>query len=185
MPRFDADWIESLLNPERRGSPPATEILVKVGLGAGATVADIGCGPGFLTIPAARLTGPTGRVYAVDVEPQMLDLVGRRSAESGLTWIETRQSSGATIPLGDAVADYALCALVLHDLDDPPALVREIDRITRSSGRIVIIEWMPSPTVHQPHRISSDTLHEMLRDVGRLSGEAFQLSERQYMVVTG
>ena len=84
-PRYDAEWIGNLLDTERRlGGVGPEEFLKNAGLRSGDTVVDVGCGPGFMTLPAAELVGPNGRVYAVDIKQPMLNLVDTRAAEAGL-----------------------------------------------------------------------------------------------------
>lgn len=183
MPRYDADWIDSLLKPERRGSPPADEILNHLQLREGMWLADVGCGPGFLTLPAASRVGPTGRVFAVDVETSMLDLVARRATEAGLIQIETRRPVDSRLPLADASVDLTLCSLVLHDLDDQTAFARELDRITRPDGRIAIIEWTPTTGDARPNRLAPAVIANLLRAVGRPPEPTIYLSEVQYLIV--
>ncbi len=183
MPRYDADWIDSLLQARRRGSPPADDVLNSIGVATELVVADIGCGPGFFTLPAAARVGPTGLVYAVDVEQSMLELVARRAKEAGLTHVVTRRSTDATIPLPDDVADLTLCALVLHDLDDQIPFVRELDRITRSTGRIAIVEWTPQPGDRRPNRLQPEVVAGLLWGIGREPETAIHLSDVQYLIV--
>ena len=183
MPRYDAEWIQSMLRPELRGSPPAEDILAAIGLKGGQIVADIGCGPGFLTIPAATLVGPTGRIYAVDLEPAMLDDVQRRAAAIGLTNLETRSPTDSTIPLADASVDVTLCSLVLHDLDDQAGLVRDLARVTRSGGKIAIVEWVADASAPRKNRIPPSFVADLLAVSGLVAGEAIPLPPMQYLIV--
>jgi ubiquinone/menaquinone biosynthesis C-methylase UbiE len=183
VPRFDAEWIDQMLRHERRGSPPAETVLDLIGLADNAVIADIGCGPGFLTIPAAKRVYPAGRVYAVDVELTMLDLVAGAAEEQGLGNVETRRSSGSRIPLDNALADVTFCALVLHYLDDPSQMVRELHRITRLHGRIAIVEWTPFEGDPRRNRIPPETIARLLLTVGREPGPVIALSDRQYLIV--
>jgi ubiquinone/menaquinone biosynthesis C-methylase UbiE len=183
VPRFDDDWIDFILRPDRRESPPADALLDLIGVDVGAVLADIGCGPGFLTLPAARRVGLNGKVYAIDVEPKMLELVSQAAAAEQLTNVECRQSSGLPIPLGDAVADVTICALVLHDLDDPHALARELARVTRPSGHIAIIEWTPAVDDARRNRVPPEVTARLLRAVGREPNPPVHLSNHQYLIV--
>ena len=123
--RYGDEWIASLLDKEARlGQTTPAELLA--GLGEGHTVVGVGCGPGFLTFPAADIVGPEGRVYAVD---------------RGLTNITTVLTAGENVPVADGTADFAICALVLHyrpDFDSRAALVKDIHRVLRPGGRLLI-----------------------------------------------
>lgn len=185
MPRYDADWIDFMLQTERRGSPPAEQTLTYLGLGPGQIVADVGCGPGFFTLPAARLVAPTGRVYAIDVEPKMLELVAKRAAAENLAGIEVRSGHRDRIPLDDATAHLTLCALVLHDLDDRLGIVRELARVTRPKGRIAIVEWAPDQDDQRPNRLRPQETASLFAEAGLPIIEISPLGSRQYLLIAG
>src|SRR5712692_5945948 len=167
MPRYDAEWIAMMLQPELREAPPAEETLGQIGVSPGQTIADIGCGPGFFTVPAAIAVGPTGRVYAIDVAANLLDLVRTRAAAAGLANVETRQSPGLPIPLDDASADVTICGLVLHDLADPAPLVHELSRVTRPDGLIAVVEWTPALADPRRNRMTPERTARLLSAAGR------------------
>jgi ubiquinone/menaquinone biosynthesis C-methylase UbiE len=183
MPRFDADWIDFMLQPERRGSPPANQILAMIGLHLGQVVADVGCGPGFFTIPTAALVGPSGVVYAIDLAPSMLELVQSRAAAADQSNVTTCLGRDSQIPLGDAAADVTICGLVLHDLSDREAFVRELARITRPSGVIAVTEWTVESDFKRPNRVPPEELARLLRGAGRDPGEPIALPPKQYMIL--
>ena len=183
MPRYDSEWIQDMLQPERRGSPSEAEIVRAIGILPGDIVADIGCGPGFLTIPAAQATGPLGRVDAIDVEHSMLEIVRQRATAIGLTNIVSHVPSTANVPLANESVDVAVCSLLLHDLDDPEAMLQEIARITRPSGKVAIVEWVPDPLSPRSNRITAPRLSAMLTSVGLDLGEQIPLPSAQYLIV--
>jgi ubiquinone/menaquinone biosynthesis C-methylase UbiE len=183
VPRFDADWIDYLLQPARRGSPPAEETLAQLGIQPGEIVADVGCGPGFFTIAAGLAVGPAGLVVAVDLERSMLDLVQAAAAAAGLANVEVRQSTEGSLPLADGLADLTLCALVLHDLAESLSVVRELARITRPTGRIAIVEWIPQENDLRPNRLRPDRVTRLLALVGRRTVDVRQISDQQYLLI--
>ena len=144
---FDPARVDRLLSEERQRMLPAESMLRAAGVAAGQVVVDLGAGPGFFTLPAARLVGTGGHVYAVDVAPRMLDVCRRRAEEAGLTGIETVHSAEARVPLPGEAADRVLIAFVLHEADDPAALLREAARLLRPGGEIVIAEWLTAEGV--------------------------------------
>lgn len=163
---------------------PAEPMLRAAGVAAGHVVVDLGAGPGFFTLPAARLVGAGGQVYAVDVEPLMLDLCRRRAKEAGLIWIETVHSSEAHIPLPDATADCVLIAFVLHEADEVAALLREAARLLRPGGAIAVAEWRKAEGTPGPpldHRIGEDDLAAFAAQVGLSPVPTDHRSENYYL----
>ena len=142
--RYSDEWIASLLDMESRlGQATPAELLAGLGLGEGHTVVDVGCGPGFLTFPAAEIVGSGGRVYAVDIEPKMVDLVRTEAASRGLANITAQRTDSDGVSLPDGVADFAICSLILHyspDFARRAALVRDIARVLRPGGRLLIVD---------------------------------------------
>ncbi|OGF53105.1 MAG: hypothetical protein A2Z21_05765 [Candidatus Fraserbacteria bacterium RBG_16_55_9] len=141
MPEDASHW-ESLFDP--------VQFLQTVGFDAGReAVADFGCGYGTFTLPLARCVG--GRVYAIDVEPQMLEAVRRRAAEQSLTNIILLQrdlileGSG----LSPESVEGVLLAHLLHGEEaENVRLLREAHRILRVGGQVAIIHWrsdVPTP----------------------------------------
>lgn len=110
-------------------------------LEAGRVLADIGSGPGFFSLRAARRVGTAGKVYAVDVQPAMVQRVREQAQAQGLSQVEALQSEENRVPLPDGAADAALVAMVLHEAEDQVAFLREVRRVVRPGGRIAIIEW--------------------------------------------
>jgi thioredoxin reductase/SAM-dependent methyltransferase len=181
---FDPARVDRLLNEDRQRMLPAESMLRAAGVAAGQIVVDLGAGPGFFTLPAARLVGAGGHVYAVDVEPQMLDLCRRRAEEAGLTGIETVHSAESRIPLPDATADRVLIAFVLHEADDVAALLREAARLLRPDGEIAVAEWLkvegtPGPPLD--HRIGEDDLAGFAAQVGLHTVPTDHRSENYYL----
>ena len=83
--RFDARQRFRLLSEERQAALQPESLLRSLGLKEGMTLADIGCGPGFFTLPAAQIVGPSGSVFAADIEGEMLSTVRSRVTAEGLT----------------------------------------------------------------------------------------------------
>ena len=186
-PRYDAEWIGNMLDTDSRlGSVSPRDFLKQAGLSGGDTVVDVGCGPGFMTLPAAVLVGPNGRVYAVDIERRMLDLVNKRVAEAGLGNVTTVFNAGEGISVPDGVADFVLCGLVLHYFPDEAgrqALVRDIGRMMKPGGRGLFIEHIPQPADDEKERMNPKTMAKVLERAGFETNGPRQLVERQYFLI--
>lgn len=183
MHRFNPAHLDRLLRPERRQWQDPDAIFATLGLRSGMVVADVGSGPGFFTLPAATLVGSAGRVYAVDVEPQMLERVRERANEAKLGNVETLVSTDETVPVPGSSADLALLSNVLHECTQPVALLRDIARALRPEGSLALIEWRKKTTEVGPpveERLAEEDARELLRQAGFGEIEPFPVGPHHY-----
>ena len=139
--RFSADHAERLLSEDRAQSFPPEAALRNAGVGPGMTVVDLGCGPGFFTIPARHVVGTAGHVIAADVQPEMLDHLRGRLTQAGITDVHVVLTNEGRVPVADAVADVVWAAFVLHEANDPGAFLAECARLVKPGGAVAIVEW--------------------------------------------
>ncbi len=99
-------------------------------------VVDFGCGPGFFTIPLAKLAAKT---VAVDASPRMLEKTAQ-CAEKNHVAVELLKSDGTEINLADGSVDLILLVHVFHEVEQKPRVLKEFLRILRPAGRLVIVE---------------------------------------------
>lgn len=117
----------------------ASEVLAEVGVRAGQVVLDFGCGSGTYTIPAAKLVGAEGRVYALDISKKALDQVEKKAKQEELKNIVRIDASGEEgIRLEDKTIDLMLLFDILHKIDNSEALFDEAHRILKSDGVVSI-----------------------------------------------
>jgi ubiquinone/menaquinone biosynthesis C-methylase UbiE len=107
----------------------------------GQTFLDYGCGTGDFTIPAARIVGIRGKVYALDYFPRQLEIVNQKSKKAGLTNIETILSDNKT-GLPDECVDVIWMCDVLHEITERRAVLEELNRVLRSDGVLAIHDGM-------------------------------------------
>lgn len=124
------------------------EIIVReLQLQPGLTVADFGVGSGYYTIAAARALGPSGLVYAIDVQPALLRRVKNLAASEGLQNVEIL-TGDVTLPKGSGLPsgsiDVVIVANVLFQIEDKKALVRETKRVLMDGGRALVVDWEDS-----------------------------------------
>lgn len=188
MPRYDAEWIASLQGDERVRVTRPRELLRAAGARPGATVVDYGSGPGFLTIPAARMVGPSGRAIGVDVEPRMRRYLVEQARAGGLGNVEAIDPETAR-RLPDGVADVVSAALFLHDLSlaERERLVAELRRLCAPAGGLLVVEWVAPGGLAGPptdNRFSARQLAALLRRNGFEPGRP-RLRGDQYFAVVG
>lgn len=138
---FDPANMARLLGEERRAKLPPEATLRAAGLTTGQTVVDLGCGPGYFTLPAAALVGPRGKVYGVDLQPEMVEACRARAAAARARWVEVVRSTETEVPLPDGIADVVLISVVLHETNDRVAFLREARRLLKPGGEIALIEF--------------------------------------------
>lgn len=170
MPRkFDPKNIERLDTPERAQWQSIEAFLKVLQPQAGMTYADIGCGPGYFTLPVAEHLDPTGKVYAIDLQPEMLRELERRAQARGLNNIITVRSREREIPLPAACVEIACLANTFHELEDPVAFLQEIRRILKPGGRLLVIDWKPLETPMGPplsERVPLENIFQALQAAG-------------------
>jgi ubiquinone/menaquinone biosynthesis C-methylase UbiE len=166
MPRkFDPRKIDVLVAPEREAALHPKQLLESFGLKTGDTLADIGCGPGFFTIPAAEIVGAQGKVYAVDVQSEMIAAVMTRVADLGLHNVEIVKASDTDVPLPDRDLDLVLMAFMLHEMPQRSLYLHRLRHTLRPAGKILILEWEKIPTEMGPPIEDRLTPEEMTGDV--------------------
>lgn len=112
---------------------------------AGERVLEIGPGTGYYTLDVAEWIGSDGRVEIFDLQQEFLDHVSARAAERGLTNIVPTQGDARALPYEDASMDAVLLTAVLGEIPDPLAALREIRRVLKPSGRLVVGELFGDP----------------------------------------
>jgi len=122
-----------LQNPERILAPHLKD---------GMTAADIGCGIGYFSIPMKDLVGDKGTVIAVDLQPQMLDGLKHRAAESGTPDIVLHQCSTDSLELDkwEGKVDFALVFWMLHEVPDKQRFIREAHSVLSENGALLFAE---------------------------------------------
>jgi ubiquinone/menaquinone biosynthesis C-methylase UbiE len=116
-------------------------VLEELNLRAGERMLEAGCGGGYSAHDAARFVGPAGRVCAIDISPNQITAAQQRCAE--FAWVECRNADIMAPPYGDAEFDAVLAVQVLEYVSDLDGALRQIHRMLRPGGRVVIVatDW--------------------------------------------
>ena len=175
-------------NPERLKWLPPDRVLELLPPCPGATVADIGAGTGYFAIPLAQAIGPEGKVFAIDLQPEMLDLLRKKIEGHGSPRnISLLQGTAESTTLPPASCDLVFIANVWHELPDHAAALREFRRVLRPDGALAIVDWRPD-TEHPPgppieHRIDAAEVRRKLEESGWKVEENTLVGEYGYFIL--
>jgi ubiquinone/menaquinone biosynthesis C-methylase UbiE len=133
-----ADWLE---RPQRAAEEQPDQLVRQLRLRPGEVVADIGAGTGYFSRRLAQTVGPSGRVLAEDVQPEMLALLKNLSVRLGLTNITPVLGKVTDPQLPAASVDLALLVDVYHEFDYPYEMMQGICRALKPGGRAVLVEY--------------------------------------------
>jgi ubiquinone/menaquinone biosynthesis C-methylase UbiE len=126
-------------NRRKWQNPEAT--LAEIGLAPGMVFADLGCGEGFFALPAARIVGSEGQVYALDIDAEAINLLKETAEKEGLGNVFAVAGEGETTILCEECADIVFFGTVLHDFTDPAMVLRNASRMIKPAGRLVNLDW--------------------------------------------
>jgi len=110
--------------------------LEKIPLKEGMVVVDYGCGPGRYTLPVAKLVGPKGKVFAIDIQPLAISTIKEKAAHKSLTNIEAILVDSYDTGIQDSSIDLVLLVDTFHQIKDSKALLQEIHRILKQDGTL-------------------------------------------------
>ena len=184
--KFDPRLKDRLLSEEREELLHPADLLRDLGLARGDTLVDIGCGPGFFTIPAAEIVGSEGRVLAADIQGDMLSAVKARVLEHGLSNVRIVKTSDTEIPMPPNCADLVLLAFTLNEVDQRARFLHRVGRLLKPGGKVAVIEWEKLAESSGPPieaRISSDELLKDAEAAGLGPEEQRSLNEHHYLCV--
>ncbi len=107
----------------------------------GATVTDLGCGGGFFTVALAEMVGPSGRVIAVDLQPEMLEITRKFATKRGLEQrIELHRCQADDIDLSGREVDFALAFYMVHEVPDRSKFLSQVADLLSAGSHFLMIE---------------------------------------------
>ena len=178
-----------LEGPDRDAWQRPDEVMDALGIAEGSVVADLGAGGGWFTTRLARRVGPNGKVYAEDIQHEMIEAMKRRVERLDLTKrVEFKLGDANDPKLPTGVLDAALIVDAYHEMEQPVTLLRNVAGSLKPTGRIGIVNFTkegggPGPPMEErvdPERVIRDASAAGLRVVARPNFLRYQ-----YMLVLG
>jgi SAM-dependent methyltransferase len=154
MSHEGASW---LVRPEREAEEASTRMVDELGLGAGDTACDLGAGNGYHTLMLARRVAKTGRVLAIDIQPEMLALLRARAKEARVVNVETILGTPSDPRLPPGACDLVLMVDVYHELSEPAAVLAHVRAALSGKGRLALVEFReedPEVPIKPLHKMS-------------------------------
>jgi ubiquinone/menaquinone biosynthesis C-methylase UbiE len=165
------EWVTTLEGPQRITTLKIDEVIAKLGLKPGAVVADIGAGSGIFSTPLAKAIGPTGKLYAVDIDKDLLKHVDQRSKKENVRNVVTVLGEFDDPKLPVRNLDLAFINDVLHHIKNRATYLKALSSYVKPTGRIAIIE-MDIKDPATPHKaqpellVSRDDMIRWMADAG-------------------
>jgi ubiquinone/menaquinone biosynthesis C-methylase UbiE len=180
-----APW---LVRESRQREEDCRTMLEALGVKPGQTVCDMGCGNGFYTLQLARLVGPRGRVYAVDIQPEMLQMLARNAAEARLANIRPVLGTPIDPRLPAGAIDMMLCVDVYHEFSHPEAMLAKIKESLAPDGQLVLVEFRgedPAVPIKPLHKMTKAQVRAELEPAGFEMVREFDRLPWQHLLFLG
>ena len=171
---------------ERRKWQNPEAILAIIGLKAGLTFIDVGCGEGFFAIPAARIVGRGGKVYALDLDEDAITELKKKATREGLRNIDAVVGGAEDTIICEACADIVFFGIVLHDFNVPAKVLANVKVMLKPAGRLVDLDWKKEPTAFGPPlqiRFSEDQASKLIREAGFAVEQPKQAGPYHYIII--
>lgn len=175
---------------QKRMLDPATAVRM-FDLKNGDFVADFGSGNGYFVIPLAKSVAPDGKIFAIDIQRDMLDVVRAKSKLENLhnieyIWSDLEQPQGSK--LKDDYVDLVLATSILHQADHKEVVIKEAHRILRATGRLALIEWETGENANSfgpPHemRVSKETIINLCANESFSIEKEFDAGSNHYGII--
>jgi ubiquinone/menaquinone biosynthesis C-methylase UbiE len=149
-----ADWLD---RNERVTEEEPDLALDAIKLDKGSTVADVGAGSGYMTVKMAKRVGPAGKVYANDIQPEMITLLRQRVVKEKIANVEPVLGTTDDPKLPANTIDLILMVDVYHEFQQPQAMLRHMHDALKTGGRLVLLEYRkedPAIPIRPEHKMS-------------------------------
>src|SRR5207244_6466200 len=178
-----ADWLE---RPEREQEEQPGKLLPALKFKEGDVVADIGAGSGYLTFRMAKLVGKTGKVYAVDIQPEMLDLIRKRMKDRKVTNVEPVQGTETDPKLPANSVDLIIMVDVYHEFSYPYEMTEAMVKALKQGGRLVFVEYRkedPEVPIKLVHKMTEKQVRKEMEPHPLTWSRTMDLLPRHHIII--
>ena len=178
-----AGWLERAEREEEEAPSKAIDAL---DLKPGMVIADIGAGSGYYTSRMARKVGPTGRVFATDIQPGMIAILERRIKAERLTNVTTVHGAMDDPSLPPQSIDLAIMVDVYHELQQPQLFLQRLKAVFKPGGRLVLLEFRkedPKIPIIEVHKMSVAEVKQELEAEGYALDRVIDILPWQHIIV--
>jgi ubiquinone/menaquinone biosynthesis C-methylase UbiE len=178
-----AGWLE---RPERENEEAPSKAIDALDLKPGMVVADIGAGSGYYTSRMAKRVGPSGRVYATDIQAGMIELLNRRVTSEGLANVTTVLGGMDDPKLPAKSIDLAIMVDVYHELQQPQVFLQRLKETFKPDGRLVLVEFRkedPKVPILEVHKMSVAEVKQELEAEGYVMDRVIDVLPWQHIIV--
>ncbi len=183
--RDTQEFIKALLSRDRAETLDPFTVLTYMPIDPYEQVADIGCGPGYFTIPLGKFL-VHGKLYALDISEEMVEAARKRVQEANLSNVTVETCGDYEFPVPSGSLDGVLMAFVVHSNRDRPALLKAASGLLRPRGWCTVMEWHRVETEQGPPlemRMEPAELKELAEKSGLEFTSSRELNDSQYMSV--
>jgi ubiquinone/menaquinone biosynthesis C-methylase UbiE len=184
-PRDPQAYIAMLENPGRDAYQKPAEVVAALSLKPGEVIADVGSGSGYFTLRVAAQVGPQGRVYGVDIDPEMVRHLSRRVRDAGLRNVHAILADPAD-PLLPEPVDRFLIVDTWHHVEDQAGYLALMRRLLKPGGQVVMIDYQKTETPVGPPqaiRIARADLVKQMEGAGFRVAKEHTFLPYQYFLV--
>jgi ubiquinone/menaquinone biosynthesis C-methylase UbiE len=179
----DASWLDRAAREQEEAPGRALDL---IGIVPGMVVADVGAGSGYMTVRRAQRVGPTGKVYANDLQPAMLRAIQGKARAEPLANVEIVEGAETDARLPAGVVDLALLMDVYHEFSHPEEMLRSIRSSLKPGGRLVLVEYRaedPTIPISPTHRMSVADARREVEAAGFTLVQVIEDLPRQHIIV--
>lgn len=183
MGHLGAGWLE---RPSREREERTDLLIERLPLGPGDTAADLGAGTGYFSLPMAERVGPEGRVLAVDIQPEMLQIINERLEREGIANVDTLLATESDPRLPPDSVDMLLMVDAYHEFSYPHEVMLGVVRGLKPGGRVVLIEYRgedPRVPIKRLHKMTQAQAITEMQAVGLEWVETLDVLPQQHFMV--
>jgi len=177
-----ADWLE---RPERTEEERPDKMIQLLGLKPGDIVADIGAGTGYISWRMAQNVAPNGKVYGVDIQQEMLDLLGANMKQRGITNVVPLLGSETDPKLPPNSVDLVVMVDVYHEFSEPYEMMQNIVKALKPGGRVAFVEYRaedPLVPIKRAHKMSEAQVKKEAAEAGLVWEKTISDLPRQHLI---